>query len=211
METDDLILRLKKDLRPVTKLPHPAWRFLRWVAVAAFCVGVGLSLMGVREDFSAQISNPLFVLNAVFALLTCVLSAAAAFVLSVPGLERRTLTRALPVLALASWLAFLLILVFSSGDLRPDHNFRCSGSILLFGAFPGALLFAMVRTAAPLRQGWTGALIALSAAALGGLGVQFSCESARPMHVLTWHVLPVLVLGGLGILLGRLLNRPARK
>ena len=54
---------------------------------------------------------------------------------------------------------------------------ECGVDITLFGLVPGALLWALVRRAAPLRPAWTGLLAMLTAAAVGAFGTQWSAPT----------------------------------
>jgi len=62
----------------------------------------------------------------------------------------------------------------------------------------------MLRKAAPLNLEKTGMLSVLSVGALGAFGTQFICTIDSPLHFLLWHFIPVLIIGLLGVFLGKL-------
>jgi hypothetical protein len=147
--------------------------------------------------------SPAYVSLAGITLLTAVLAAAAAFVLSVPGAERSPLPRAAPLVAAAAWITGLIVAIAQGGNgyermiARPMHA-ACVIEIAAFGLLPGWMLVTMLRRAAPLQPSWSAALAALAAAALGALATQIVCPVDDPAHHLAGHVAPValLVLAG---------------
>lgn len=51
----------------------------------------------------------------------------------------------------------------------------------------------------------------LSVAAFGALGTQLICQNDDLLHILLWHVIPVIAIGSAGAVLGQLLLRWERK
>jgi hypothetical protein len=80
-------------------------------------------------------------------------------------------------------------------------------NIVVLGVPIGALMYRMMSTAAPLRTSAAGWLASLSAFAAGDLATRFICRHDQALHALAWHFLPVLVMGGTGVVLGRVLRR----
>ena len=72
---------------------------------------------------------------------------------------------------------------------------------------PGIALFMMVRRAAPLRAAWAGLLAVLATAAVGVLGANVICPNDRPLHMLLWHVAPLMLFAAIGAALGTWLLR----
>jgi hypothetical protein len=173
---------------------------------------LGVLLIGPRADAVTAMSQPTFSGIAVVTLGTALLSAASAFVLSIPGAERSALQRALPLLAGGVWALTIVVLLTMGGEpvrrvlVWPFH-WACFIEIAGLSVVPGWALFAMLRRAAPLRRAWSGALATLSAVALGAVATQFICPLDDPAHQLVGHVLPVAVLSMLGTIAGhRFLN-----
>ena len=103
---------------------------------------------------------------------TALLSAAGAFVLSVPGAERSPLQRVVPLVAGGVWALALVVLLTTGGDpvrrvLALPFHWACLIEIAGLSIVPGWALFAMLRRAAPLRRAWSAALATLAAVALG--------------------------------------------
>jgi hypothetical protein len=176
------------------------------VAVPATTLGV--IVIGPRADVSTAVQEPAFVALAVATLVTGLLSAAAAFVLSVPGAERSPVQRAMPLVAAGAWVLLLIVLLTISGDparrvlALPVHGL-CLIEIAGLGIVPGRALFTMLRRAAPLRRAWSAALATLASLALGAAATQFLCPIDDPAHQLVGHVLPVAALSVWGAIVGR--------
>jgi hypothetical protein len=207
MQTEALIRALVADARPVRRLLPAARRCLLWIGGACSVVTASLWLQGVRADLGARTRDGFFLLENAALIAIFVLAARSAFRLSVPDEERLASTLAAPLAACAGWLGLVLVQgalapVFFEGSARP--GFLCIERVLMLGALPLGAASVMLRAAAPERRRWTGFCAALSAFALGTFGMQLRCPIDRPLHVLLWHCVPMLLLGVLGARLGRL-------
>ena len=100
--TPDLIASLSANPAPVRRLRPPLLRACCWLALA----GLVLVLLGVshglRPDFSKQLGDRAFVVGLVASLLTGVLAAVSAFMLSLP--DRSRLYGLLPLPSLLIWM-----------------------------------------------------------------------------------------------------------
>lgn len=206
-KTEELIQNLADQASPVRPLPPVRVRLLRWLGAAVLCQAAGIAILGLRADAGAALLKADVILQSAGLILVSILSAFGAFSLSVPGEEKGPLLRKVPLLAVGAWMVLLLALVVQGKGIAAGMGLFCVRDILLLAVPPGVLLFIMVRAAYPLKLGWSGALAALSVAALGALGTQWICRNDSPMHVLLWHFLPVVFLGLVGVVLGRRLLR----
>ena len=59
MKTEDLVVALVADVRPVTVLASPARRFSRWLVVAAAAAAATALAIGVRADLGAMFARGL--------------------------------------------------------------------------------------------------------------------------------------------------------
>jgi hypothetical protein len=218
VRTDELIVQLAREAGPVQPLAPPSVRLARWTAAAVPMSALGVIAFGPRGDVLTAIHQPVFVGLAVASLVTALLSAAGAFVLSVPGAERSPLQRVMPLVAGSLWALVLVVLLITGGDpVRRVLDFplhpACVIEIAAVGVVPGWALFAMLRRAAPLRRAWSAGLATLAAVALGAVATQFICPLDDPAHQLVGHVLPVAFLAVFGAIAGRrslnwLVSRP---
>jgi hypothetical protein len=137
---------------------------------------------------------------------TALLSAAAAFVSSVPGLERTPLQRWVPLLSLGAWIGVLTLSITAGGRIgRTDPRIlhvACIVQISLLALVPAWMLFAMLRRALPLERRWSSGLATLAAVALAASGTQFICPIDDPLHLLVGHAVPVAALALAGAFLG---------
>ena len=207
MRTEDLIVRLAGSVTPVRPLPPPMRRFWRWTLVTLAATAAGVAVFGARPDAARVLSRPAFLAPLALTLLTAWLSARAAFVLSVPGGERSAADRWTPMAAGAAWASWLAIAVVLRGSplARIAGSFPlhwgCVIQISLLAVAPGALLFVMLRRAAPLRARWSAGLAGLAAAALGAAGTQWICPLDNPAHLLTNHFMTMGLVAAAGTLL----------
>jgi hypothetical protein len=209
--TDQLIASLAADLKPARPLPPPATRLAAWMALALATAALGVVLLGPRADLAQSVRSAAFLSRQGIALVAGLLAAWSALVLGVPGAERSTLQRAAPLFVMAAWLLMLgaPLLADDTAGSRLAHAFEwvCAARVTVLAIPPGVALYVMLRRAAPLRAGWTGALAALGAAAVGAAAIQCICPVDSPAHLLVAHALPVLVFAVAGILIGRLTLR----
>ncbi|MGQ0733221.1 MAG: NrsF family protein [Acidobacteriota bacterium] len=207
MRTEELIHELAQSAQPVRPLRPVGIRLLGWIVLVAGSFGVVVSVMGTRADLAAVATSPTFAFEAALLIVTALSAAVGALVVSVPGAERTVLVRWAPVMAgiaAVLWVIGDLAASVTAGapELRFTFGWSCVWKTASVGAVPGTALFAMVRQAAPLRAGWAGLLAVLATAAVGVLGANVICPSDRPLHLLLWHVGPLMVCAALGAALG---------
>lgn len=207
MRTDELIAQLARSARPITPLPPPGVRAVRWFAAAVFVMIVAVVMIGPRDDLSSALRRPIFLGSFAALLLTLASGAGAAFALSVPGAERSLAQRALPLMTTAAWSAIWLIVVSTAGApagprTAPFHP-ACAIQIAVCAVATGWLLFLMLARAAPLRPLWTAAVASLASIATGAAVAQVLCPVDDPRHQLIGHVVIALFVAGAGLLVGR--------
>ncbi len=100
--TEDLIAQLAADVRPVRPLRPPMLRALFWLAIAALMIGTVVAAFGIRSDFMAEMGETHYQLEWAGSLLTGILSAIAAFHVSLP--DRSRAWALLPFPGLVLWL-----------------------------------------------------------------------------------------------------------
>lgn len=203
MKTDDLISKLSAELKPIQTIENPYIRFIKWLLASAFIVASGIALMGVREDWRIVFNSPALLAQNIIIFLNVIGSATAALVLSVPGNEKKTSTRLIILFPILMWTLLLVIEIFFTPNFHPGNGFHCIADILLFGALPTLFLFYLVQRGAALKRGYAGLFILMSSAAMGAWAIQFTCHNDHPAHIFLWHYLPTLLLGLIGVKLGK--------
>jgi hypothetical protein len=209
---EDLIQRLAADAHPVQRLRRLPLRVLGWLAVALASLTVVIVMRGARRELGDAADHADFAIETAFLIITALSAAVGALVVSIPGAERSKLVRWVPVIAgvlTVSWAAWELAFASATGAPtgRLGVAWQCVGSTASVAAVPSVALFLMVRRAAPLRAAWTGFLAILATSAVGVLGSNIICPTDRPLHMLLWHVAPLMLFAGLGAALGTWLLR----
>ena len=103
---------------------------------------------------------------------------------------------------------FATMFFFSVADpevttLHPEKiGYRCLGLTLAAAAFPLVALLYAKRESDPVHPSFTGAALGSACGAAAGIMVELWCPVATPRHVAFGHILPIMVLAGLGALLG---------
>jgi hypothetical protein len=212
VRTEDLIAQLARDAQPVRRIAPVRLRVLGWAVVAAASFAVVALLMGVRRDLGDALDQADFVVEAALLIVTALSAAVGALVVSVPGRERSALVRWTPLIAASAallWAAGEIAVASAIGAPigRLTFAWHCVFKTASIAAVPSVALFLMVRRAAPLHARWAGLLALLATAAVGVLGANVICPTDRPLHMLLWHVAPLMLFAGLGAALGAWLLR----
>ena len=204
MKTETLIHNLSLQCRPIRPLGHPVKRFLIWALFSILFLIAGVLIIGPANNVVwSGVPTPAFIFPALAMLFISLVCTLAAFVMSVPNEEARKFS-ALPILVLIFWFG-LMTYMFASADLEDSRpGLICILRMIGLAAAPGALLFYMLRKAAPMRTGLIGLFAAIGALAFSEIGVQFLChKSLFETHVIVWHLIPVCVLALVGLVIGR--------
>lgn len=202
MKTDDLISKLSAEHKAIEPLPSFWERYLKWAAISLLCVFTGVSLFGLREDVGVISKDPRFIIQNIVILVGALMCSALALILSVPGSEKKKAVRYLAAIPFLLWL-FLLFGAAPQKGFYPGIGMGCAGEVFSLGIVPGILLLMIIRRGATLERSYSSFFAFMAAAALGALGVQFSCHSNNVAHLLVWHFLPVIFLGILGVALAK--------
>jgi hypothetical protein len=208
VRTDEFIQQLAGEITPVRPLGRPRRRVAGWLVIALASLAVVMMLMGVRRELGDAADRADFVFEAALLLLTAISASLGALLVSVPGAERSAWTRWAPVVfgaACVTWAAGELVFAAATGAPtgRLTFAWHCVFKTTSVAAVPGIALFAMVRRGAPLSGAWAGLLAVLATVAVGVLGANIICPNDRPLHMLLWHVAPLVVFAAGGAALGR--------
>lgn len=201
--------KLTEDLKPVERLPGVWFQVVQLMVALGLCAGAGLSFIGLRHDISARLSSDMemFLLENVLMAIAGISAALAAFRLSVPTLRVGISTAVLVVLPVVVWGGLIAV---SAMEITPTaiyheltHGPHCFVDVLVIGVLPGIFLFFMLRRAAPVHFGLVGFLGVLAVASFGAIASRYMCSMEDMTHLFVWHFLPVLLIGFVGIALGR--------
>lgn len=198
MRTDDLILSLSQDVRPVQRLAPPTRRALGWFALAAPAVAAIALAMGLRADLGSRMAEPAFVIQLIACGLTAFSAAIAGLALTIPGTPR--IWALLPVPPMLVWLGgfgrqcLLEWLSPQSGELLSGPHLHCLPDIAVITAVPTAVLLLMLRRGACFEPRLPVLLGGLAAAALAHGGLSLAHPEDAGLLVLIFQFLAVGLL-----------------
>ena len=208
MNTDQLIDRLAADVTPVRRLLKPTERAALWTALALVSVALGVVYFGVRGDYQTAWTNPGLIARLVLLAATMWLSVVASFRLSVPGGETRAFARWWPLILLG------VLVAVSAGEVvaawlvgtagSPLRSWTCVRKVAFVGVVPAVVSVTLIARGFAIEPRWTALLGVLAAGAAGALTSELACPIQAPMHIMLWHIAPVVVCTGIGALVGTL-------
>ena len=155
IKTSDLIEALVADARPVRRLRPLAHRAALWLCLPALIFGLLTLPHSLRPELAQRLQKPEFVISLVASLLTGVTSAAAAFMLNVPG--RSGYWMLLPLPSLGVWLATIgQSCLMNWIDIGPEGTqagatARYVGTAILTSLPLSIAMIAMLRRGAAFR------------------------------------------------------------
>jgi len=200
----DLIQSLSTNLAPANHrshifLPGLLWFIFSWIYV----VTLSLFLGPLRDGaLNSLFTNPQFAFESLIGLISGALFCAIAFQESIPGLQRHWLIRLSYLIALL-WIACYTIgLSFPAIDpSRVGKRAHCVLEAYLYSVPPMTIGYILIYRGFPLNTLRAGIYIGISAGMLPALFMQISCMY-DPLHILTHHLGPALVVIFIGLILG---------
>ncbi len=204
--TPDLIESLVAGAKPVRRLRPPATRAALWLLFAAAIVSVLAVSHGLRPDLGARLGQPLFVTGLAASLLTGVLAAVAAFLVSLP--DRSRLWLLLPAPALALWVSTISYECLTAWvSIRPDgvslgEAADCFATLVLTSIPLWLAMLLMLRHAALLFSAAVAAAGSLAVAALAATALSLFHGLDASAMILMWNLGAAALLVGLGSAFG---------
>jgi hypothetical protein len=205
--TPDLIELLVADLRPVRRLRPPIVRALIWLGLAAVIALLLAIAQGLRPDLATRLQQPGFVMSLLGAVLTSVLAAVAAFMLSLP--DRSPLWITLPAPTLVLWVSNIGYQCLTNwvsvqpGSITLGETARCFVTLVLTSLPLSLSLLLMLRHAAPLRPTSVVLTGSLSVAAVTALALSLFHGGDATVMIIMWNFGTVGLFVGLGGFFGK--------
>jgi hypothetical protein len=203
--TRDLLNSLAANVPPVRRL-RPVLRAFAWLLLATLIPTLLAIAQGVRPNLSQCLQDPRFLLSTGAALLTGILAAVAAFVLSLP--DRSRLWLLLPVPALGFWLATLGYqcltdwVSLSPEGIRLGEAVRCFATLVLTSGPLALAMLVMLRHAALLRPTAVTVCGSLAVAALTAVALSLLHGLDATLMILVWNLGSAAILIALGSAFG---------
>ncbi|MGH9199972.1 MAG: NrsF family protein, partial [Vicinamibacterales bacterium] len=166
--------------------------------VASVGGGLVVAFLGLRPDFVIAAGTLAFQAHTTLVAVAMVMAARAALVLAVPGEELTSWRGWTPIAAVAGWALWLsselgAAATGSAAAWTVDAGWGCVAKSIATAAAPGAALFVMLSRGATLDLYRSVMFAALASAGVGALGVEFLCPKIEAMHLIVWHLGPVMV------------------
>lgn len=191
------------------KMATPSYWALRLLAVlSVYAVGAQLFL-GLRPDLMAQFTRPLFALETLLLALLLISSAISSVLAMYPDAYQKPQLLKLPYAVFALLVAlmgFQLLMPLDPLMVMPEtgvHAMECAICIASVALIPSALIFALLRKGASVRQFQAGSFAVLASSAIGCLTLRLAEANDSIMHLVQWHYVPTLLFAALGALAGK--------
>jgi hypothetical protein len=178
-----------------------------WLALAGLVLAIIAMGHGVRPDLTLRLHQPTFAITTATALATGILSAIAAFVVSLPDRSRWWLT--LPAPALAAWISTIGYGCLTDWvSLGPDGvrigaELGCFAILVITSVPLTIALVVMLRYAALLRAGAVAATGGLAIAAITASALSLFHDHDATAIILVWNLGTALLITGVTSLFGR--------
>jgi hypothetical protein len=204
--TPDLIDALVECATPVRRLRPPLVRAAMWVAFAGLILGLLATGHGVRTDLAERLHQPVFVVSIAAALVTGILAAIAAFLVSLP--DRSPWWLVLPAPALAVWVGTIGYgcltdwVSMGADGVRLGETLRCFATLVLTSVPLAVALAAMLRYAALLRPGAVTLAGSLAVAAMTASALSLIHDLDATVMILVWNLGVAALITALGSAFG---------
>jgi hypothetical protein len=204
--TPDLIESLSANMKPVRRLRPPVIRAFCWLLLAALVVTLLAVSQGIRPDLVQRLQQPTFAAGMVGSILTGVLAAVAAFLVSLP--DRSRLWLLLPVPAVLMWLSNIGYqclgewVSFGPNGVGMGEAVRCFATLVLTSLPLSLALLVMLRYAAPLRPTAVTLMGSLSVAAITATALSLFHTGDATLMILMFNIGTGVVFVGLGSIFG---------
>ncbi|MFI5013830.1 MAG: NrsF family protein [Hyphomicrobiales bacterium] len=190
--TPDLINSLAANLAPVRRLRPPVTRAACWLALAALVLALLAISQGVRPDLAPRLHDPAFAIGIAASLMTGILAAVAAFIVSLP--DRSRLWLFLPVPTLVAWLSTIGYqclthwVRFDPNGIGLGETARCFATLVLTSLPLSLAMLVMLRYAAPLRPTMVALTGSLSVAAITATALSLFHSLDATAMILMWNL-----------------------
>lgn len=212
--TADLIASLSAEAKPVKKARAPGYWVIRLLAVlVVYAIGCQL-FHGLRPDLGTQFTRPFFALETLLLTLLLIASTIASVLAMYPDAYQKPKLLKLPYAffaLLVALMGFQLLMPHDARMVIPGgvgvYAMECALCIASVAFIPSALIFALLRKGASVRQLQAGSFAVLTASSIGCLTIRLAEANDSIIHLVQWHYVPTLLFAALGALAGKRLLR----
>ena len=208
MSTESLIAELTMKARPIKRLPHMRI-CAEWMTITLLSFASIGWLYGFRPDLSIKLAEPKFMLEIAMNAMLVLVAGCSATAFSYPDRAKVTFLKPMLAMIFVGYSLITAITAFSQPDLTTDfvntapHGVRCLLCILSFATLPAFWMFWRLRHLASVKPMQAGGAALMMAVAAGCLGVRLVETEIESGGMVLWHYVPLVVLSGIGLLLGK--------
>jgi hypothetical protein len=199
--TPDLIKSLVADAKPVRRLRPPVIRAFLWVLYAAVIVALLVVSHGLRSDIGVRLGQPLFVTGIAASLMTGVLAAVAAFIVSLPDRSRTWLLLPMPTLVLwvctTSYQCLTDWVSIQPDGIRLGEAANCFATLVLTSVPLWLAMLVMLRYIGLVRSAAAAIAASLAVAAVASTALSLLHDLEASALVLMWNLGTAALLVGL--------------
>jgi hypothetical protein len=200
-----LVEHLAANLQPVRRLWPVSVRLGLWLVLQVMLLAWAAS--HTPNDFMNKLTGPRYLLEVALFAGSAILAAVIALRCAIPGRPLRIGELAITVALLAAGTALLITQPLRTA--YPLSQFiavgrMCAMETCLLAALPWIGLWWAVKRGAPTRAGGTGLAIGAAATLFSFALMRLKCPNDERLHLLTWHLMPAILIGLLSALAGAL-------
>lgn len=194
---NDLIKNLQKEgaKKPLTK---PIFSILSSCLIMVIYFAILLYLFGIRDDFLAKINQVKFQLEIAFLTLCSLLSCACLNLLRLPDFSERKLVKYPYIFFFLSFLGIIIYEIITQNNHLPilcgADGKSCLISILLLSLFPLILTIKILKNGVITNFIFSSLAIGICSGSLSYLLLRMSHKTENIMHLVIWHLLPIILV-----------------
>ena len=198
----NIIKELTKDLKPTPPRPLICYQWFYTIIILSIIGAIYTFILGLWPSSL----NELFRFPAIFytatALLLFILLTYQSILISIPGKQNNRLPQLLGIVAVSILLVLIYFLIKNTNQTNFfywEGTFTCALKIILMSIIPIMFLNHQINKNYVLNKNKATVILFITSGTLGLSVITFHCPIMDPMHILLWHILPIIILGFLGL------------
>ena len=216
MKTKKLIDILAREGDAVKPLLNPFLRFAIWFGLSSIFMIILFPMVVPFFQHDSAHMHDYDTANSIILLLSTVVLGYLAFVMNSPVSLNPALKFAVAGIFIG-WILRTLIILFITeeaifGQIQNMYSGRphagCMANNFLFFAVPFFIIIAMLRSGYTLEKTWAGFYAATASLSASELMTSLICPDTEPLHILAWHIIPIIPIPvGIWLISEKLLRR----
>ena len=196
-------------LRPVRPLWPVGRRLMLWLAIEIAVLVE--TLIETSNRWVLKLEHPLYTLEVVFFAVAAVIVASMALRAAIPGREPAAWQRGLAIVLAVIGTAMLFVVPARTDLSLADFvaaGRACAWATCVKAALPWVVLWWAIARGAPRNGGVAGSMVGAAAMLFSFAIMRLGCPLDDPLHLVTWHLGPVVLVTILSAFAGSIWLRP---